>query len=168
MAAGQAIGYKSFVITFDDGRADGYTHAFPLLQKYGFVATFFVITDRVGASSTISWAHLKAMQAAGMEIGNHTASHVESTVRTQTDAQVAGAQQAILTNTSVASQTLAYPFGFTSPNLVASVKAAGIKIAFTTVAGTQESWATRLLLPRVRIQPTTTASKLVSLLYPDR
>ena len=168
MAAGQPVGYKTFVITFDDGRADGYTHAFPVLRKYGFVATFYVITGRVGGRTAITWAQMKTMQAAGMEIGNHTVSHVQNLARIQADAQVAGAQMAILTDTGVAAQTLAYPFGFVCPNLVASVKAAGIKIAFTTAFGAKETWATRLLLPRVRIHPTTTASKIVALLYPDR
>jgi len=52
--------------------------------------------------------------------------------------------------------------------VVTSVKNAGIEIAFTTVFGARETWATRLLLPRVRIHSTTTASQIVSLLYPYR
>ena len=59
-------------------------------------------------------------------------------------------------------------FGHTYPNVVTSVRNAGIKIAFTTVFGARETWATRLLLPRVRIHSTTTASQIVSLLYPYR
>jgi peptidoglycan/xylan/chitin deacetylase (PgdA/CDA1 family) len=35
---------KSLSITFDDGYADNYTEAYPLLKKYGLKATFFVTT----------------------------------------------------------------------------------------------------------------------------
>jgi peptidoglycan/xylan/chitin deacetylase (PgdA/CDA1 family) len=170
MAARQPISHKTVVITLDDGREDGYTHAFPILKKYGFIATFYVITGRVGRSNAITWSQMQTMQAAGMEIGNHTVSHADMKLytRAQTDAQVASAQKAILTNTGVAAQTFAYPFGFTYPNVVASVKAAGVKIAFTTVFGAKETMATRFLVPRVRIHPATTASGIVSLLYAYR
>ena len=35
---------KTFVVGFDDGYVDGYKNAWPILEKYGFVATFFVIS----------------------------------------------------------------------------------------------------------------------------
>ena len=38
---------KTFVITIDDGWADGYTYALPILQSHGFVATYFVIAGRI-------------------------------------------------------------------------------------------------------------------------
>jgi peptidoglycan/xylan/chitin deacetylase (PgdA/CDA1 family) len=170
MAAGAPISYKTFVITLDDGREDGYSHAFPILRKYGFVATFYVITGRVGRTNAITWAQMKTMQAVGMEIGNHTVSHTDMKLftRAQTDAQVAGAQASILANVGIAATTFACPFGFAYPNVVASIKADGSKIAFTTVFGAKETMATRFLLPRVRIHPMTTAAGIVALLYPDR
>ena len=39
---------KPVMITFDDGYADSSTYAFPLLCRYGFPATQFVVTDYVG------------------------------------------------------------------------------------------------------------------------
>src|SRR3989338_5209539 len=39
---------RSIVLTFDDGYEDNYTYAFPLLKKYSFPATIFLVTDWIG------------------------------------------------------------------------------------------------------------------------
>ena len=133
------------------------------LNPSGFVATFFVITARVGRSHDLTWAEMKEMQAAGMEIGNHTVSHLDETKysRARTDAQVQGAQHAIETNLGVTPVSFAYPSGSTPTNLVASVRASGIEVAYTTVRGAQETLGTAYLLPRIRINRTTVAANLV-------
>jgi biofilm PGA synthesis lipoprotein PgaB len=65
------------VITFDDGDRSVYDYAFPILKRYGFKATFFVITDRVGKRwdglEFLSWAQLREMKESGVfEIASHT------------------------------------------------------------------------------------------------
>lgn len=72
--------------TFDDGLADQYEVAFPMFRNAGLQATFFPITDKVGdpkglkskaerGTPLMTWAQLKEMSDAGMEIGTHGASH---------------------------------------------------------------------------------------------
>jgi peptidoglycan/xylan/chitin deacetylase (PgdA/CDA1 family) len=154
---------RTFVITLDDGREDGYIHAFPILQKHGFVATFFVITGRVNERRYLTWTELDEMQAAGMEIGNHTANHFDEQrfSRFQTYRQVMGAQDAIKRNLGVTAVSFAYPSGRAPANLVASVKAARLEVAYTTVGGADETAATACFWPRVRVHPTTTASGIL-------
>ncbi len=67
---------KPVVLTFDDGYEDMYTHALPILQKYGMVGTFYIITGFVGTNGFLTWDQLSEMQKAGMEIGGHTVHHV--------------------------------------------------------------------------------------------
>ncbi len=43
----KTLGPRRFVLTFDDGYLDNYTHAAPILAKYGFTATVFVSPDFV-------------------------------------------------------------------------------------------------------------------------
>src|SRR6185503_4715695 len=38
---------RPILITFDDGQLDSYRYADPILRRYGFRATMFVITDPV-------------------------------------------------------------------------------------------------------------------------
>lgn len=45
---------KFLVITFDDGYADNYTKAYPILLKHNLFATFFIATDYIG-SGKIPW-----------------------------------------------------------------------------------------------------------------
>lgn len=174
MAARQAIPYKTFVITIDDGRDDGYVHAFPVLKKYGFTATYYVIAGRtttLGTSKYLTWDEIKMLQAGAMEIGNHTWSHADYKTYTvaETDRQVGRAQAAILANTGVLPTTFAYPGGAKYPNLVTSLrKHPALAIAFTTVSGAKETMNNRLALPRVRVRSITTAAQLVKMVYPYR
>ena len=45
---GEPFPEKTVAITLDDGYIDNYTSAFPILKKYGFAATIFMITDFIG------------------------------------------------------------------------------------------------------------------------
>lgn len=75
-------------ITFDDGFADNYGIAFPILKKLGLRATFFICTGFVCGEHRISesfknyanlepmtWDEIRSLASAGMEIGAHTHSH---------------------------------------------------------------------------------------------
>jgi peptidoglycan/xylan/chitin deacetylase (PgdA/CDA1 family) len=66
---------KPVLITFDDGFLNNYTIAMPILQKYDFPATFFIISNLIGAENRVSAAQIKEMHAKGFDIGNHALNH---------------------------------------------------------------------------------------------
>ena len=51
------------------------TEAFPALIELGLRATFFVVPTLVGTPGYVTWAQLREMAAAGMEIGSHSLTH---------------------------------------------------------------------------------------------
>ena len=66
---------RSVILTFDDGKEDALRLVLPALQKRGMRGTFFVITGAVGQPGYLTWDGVRALAAAGMEIGSHTVTH---------------------------------------------------------------------------------------------
>ena len=66
---------KNWLLTFDDGYASDYEIVFPILQATGVRAVFFVITERVGEKSYLTWGQIREMHQHGMIFGSHSHSH---------------------------------------------------------------------------------------------
>ncbi len=167
LEAGRRPPPRTFVITFDDGYDDGFTSAYPILRAHGFVATYFVVAGRIGRTAdALTPAHVQALAAAGMEIGDHTYDHVDLATAPPMVIrfEIVSAAARIRALTGRTPVTFAYPFGRYTPGVEAQVAAAGMNIAFTTVEGASERWATRWTTPRVRVGPWTTPGGLLALL----
>ena len=77
-----AIPSKSVIITLDDGYRSIYDFAYPLLKRYGYTATLFIYTDFIEASrNALTWDQLRELKAAGFEIGSHSVSHADLTIK---------------------------------------------------------------------------------------
>jgi peptidoglycan/xylan/chitin deacetylase (PgdA/CDA1 family) len=68
---------KPVVITFDDGDVSVRDEALPVLERFGFKATLFLVTARVGTRwgevECLDWSALRAMRQSGVfEIESHT------------------------------------------------------------------------------------------------
>jgi peptidoglycan/xylan/chitin deacetylase (PgdA/CDA1 family) len=81
---------KVVIINFDDSHKSEYTYAKPILDKYGFKATFFEVCNWVEAGyheSDISttWENIAALQQDGMDIESHTMTHPKLNDLSQAD-----------------------------------------------------------------------------------
>ena len=163
LAAGIRPPRRTFVITFDDGRSDGYTHAFPILRRLGLVATFYVITGRIGAANSLSARQLQGLASAGMEIGSHTVDHVplNSAIPSAARLQLTRSAAQIAAVTGQRPTTFAYPLGGMDRLDQSLVRETGYAMAFTEVYGCRMSWPTRLASPRVRVSAGTLPQDLL-------
>src|ERR1700746_3054934 len=69
--------YKVVMINFDDGRESQLIYAKPILDKYGFKASFFIICGRVGTErSSMNWQDIAELKKDGMDIESHSMTHI--------------------------------------------------------------------------------------------
>lgn len=135
---GAPLPEKPVCITFDDGYEDNYTIVYPLMKKYGFPWTFFVITGQVGQANRVTWDQLKEMaDSQAVTISNHTVTHpkLHNLPREEAKAEIEGAQKALKDNLGIDNHWMAYPYGDYDEEVDKIAKAAGIDIALTTDSG---------------------------------
>ena len=117
---------KTIVMTFDDGFQNFYTTAFPILERYGFKATVFLVTDYCGKrnqweinspgiplSSMLSWTEIRQLTECGIEFGAHTRSHPDLTGISLAEAEreIVESKDAIENALGCRVTTFAYPYG---------------------------------------------------------
>ena len=133
---------KSVVITFDDGYENNYTAMFPVLKKYNFRATIFVITSFIDKNHAFMTSkQLLEMDKYGVDIESHTVHHdnlamISNNKQLKTLIQSKQYLEKIL-NKPI--NFFAYPYGGYNKSAIEALKKAGYKMAFTTEGG----WASK-------------------------
>lgn len=155
---GVSLPQRCAVISIDDGYRSFLVSGWPLLKRYGYPATLFVATDAVGKGDYLDWQELRGMQAEGLEIGSHSASHAylldrdegedEGTWSMRVEEDLKRSQKAFLDNLGTVPQLFAYPYGEFSPQLIALVKRAGFVAAFGQQSGVIAPGQELFSLPR--------------------
>jgi hypothetical protein len=86
---------KVVVLSFDDNRIGDFTYAKPILDKYGFKATFFIICGKTTDSGAMNWQDIAAMQKDGMDIESHsmTHAHLNTLNQSQLNFEIGGSKQ---------------------------------------------------------------------------
>ena len=144
---------KPVMITFDDGWRTQYTNAWPLLQKYGFKATFFINPQTISAGyrAYLTRDMLVTLAKAGNDIESHTWRHYRLTrSRKETAAAFQKSNISELTRATswiarVVGQTpvaLCYPYGYYDLEAIGLARAVGYKAGFTVDEGVADarSW----------------------------
>ena len=81
---GTWAGFRSAAVsfTFDDGPQSDVDIAMPMFEKYGYKATFNIVTNWAGGNinGMLTWSGVKELSAAGHEIASHSESHPDGTM----------------------------------------------------------------------------------------
>ena len=168
----EVIPKKAVVLTFDDGYEDNFTKAFPLLKKYNFKATIYIVLNRFNENwatdkdldkasnelnneKMLSDEQIKIMLESGLiEIGSHTLDHVNLPKLSNEEKvkQIKESKEKIEDIFSIKCNSFAYPFGFFDNDSVKIVEEIAYSNATTTVNGVfNKSKYSNFEIPRIMI-----------------
>ena len=152
-------------ITFDDGYQNNLINAAPVLMKYNFSATCYIVSENIGSSNMwdlnkkitqrplMTENEIYKWLSLGMDIGAHTKTHVDLTSiseqKVQNEIYECKTELEKLFNVSIVD--FCYPFGRFNELVCSIVKNAGYLSATTMLRGTANSKSNMLQLPRIPI-----------------
>jgi peptidoglycan/xylan/chitin deacetylase (PgdA/CDA1 family) len=170
-AVGEPDRGKRVAITFDDAFHSVADEAFPALERIGWPATVFVVTDFGDGSRplcwqgidqwrgtpfepelrALSWSELRELMAAGWEVGSHTCSHPHLTALPEQEVlrELTESRLICERNLGVPCGSIAYPYGDVSPAVVQAAGAAGYRAGAALPVGLHP--ARTLEWPRVGV-----------------
>jgi len=162
---------KPIILTFDDGYRDNYTYAFPLLQEYDFVGTFFILTEPIDQKNEeyLTWNQVREMNAAGMDIEVHGRTHRDLRDR-DTDFliwEIVGPQEIIEARIHHQPRFFCYPSGEYDDSVIAILKSAYFWGAVTIEQGTLHTTEGLFEIQRIRTKGADTLEDFVAKLEWD-
>ena len=156
-------------LTFDDGYADNFTDALPILDRLRLPATFFVATGLMGTADTLDryrgccgqdgmldWPQVRALRDRGHEIGGHGRRHLElaGLPRAEAHAELEGCAADIERETGLRPILFCYPRGSESPAVRDLTAASGYEAACTVYPGANPAPAPLFALRRTEVSGT--------------
>ena len=137
------------LVTFDDGLANLYTHALPVLEQEGVPALVFMVAGHVGGLSTweaeprwrgnplLTWEQMREMQDRGITFGSHTLTHPHLPALPESDwrRELTESKRLLEEGLERPVETLAYPYGDFSPEIARAAREASYRLGFSTLRG---------------------------------
>lgn len=154
---------KPVVVSFDDGYANQYTAAFPVLRRHGWPGVLNLQLDRVGVAGGLSRTRVRALLKARWELGDHTLTHPDLTTvgAGRLHDEVVRSKVRLEAEFGVAVDFFCYPYGHLDAAVVQAVRDAGFLAATTTVRGRAAASDDPFRLNRIIASGTATPRALV-------
>jgi peptidoglycan/xylan/chitin deacetylase (PgdA/CDA1 family) len=174
----QPLPEKPVLLTFDDGLADFYTGALPILQQYNFPATLYVVTGFMNGTSRwllsegegnrpmLTWEQLAEIQAAGVECGGHTHTHpqLDTISLARARNEITQCKKILEDHLGQEVRSFAYPYGYHTNAVKQAVQDAGYTSACAVKYEMCAEDTDLFALKRLMVGPTTTLAALEALL----
>lgn len=152
-------------ITFDDGYQNNLLNAAPILTKYNFSATCYIVSGRIGLSN--SWDldngitqrplmteyEIKEWLNLGMDIGAHTRTHVDLTNISEEKAykEINDSKKQLEKKFNITVTDFCYPFGRFNESIYSMTKKSSFLTATSMQRGRVNFQSDMYMLPRIPI-----------------
>jgi peptidoglycan/xylan/chitin deacetylase (PgdA/CDA1 family)/GT2 family glycosyltransferase len=163
---GRPLPERPLLFSFDDGYAGVAKHALPVLERYGFKASVFVVTDRIGKTnawdeaigiqsrSLMTADEIRHWAARGFEFGSHSRTHRDLTALASSELrdEVAGSKDDLAAILGSKPTAFAYPYGRIN-DAVQRCVSASFSAALSTFRGTNTIATDPYQIRRSRVSP---------------
>lgn len=129
---GTALPENPVMIHFDDADLSQFEVAKPILDKYGFKATYFIMTVVLNKPGYMRKEHVKLLSDEGNVIGSHTWDHMNVKKMEEKDwlTQIEKPSRQLAEITGKPVEYFAYPFGLWNHDVASKLGERGFKAAF--------------------------------------
>ena len=152
-------------LTFDDGYQNILINAAPILKKYNFSATCYIVSESIGTSNTwdlnkkitqrplMTENEIYKWLGLGMDIGAHTKTHADLTSISaqRVQSEINDSKIDLEGKFKVTISDFCYPFGRFNDLACSITKNSGYLSATTMIRGRASTKSNRLQLPRIPI-----------------
>ena len=144
---------RPVILSFDDGYADFYNSALPILRAHDFTAVSYIISGFIGRPGYMTAAQIVEADRDGIEIGSHSVDHANLARSSPGNVQfeLVASKQALEQLLGHPVNAFCYPSGQFNSGVVAAVQAAGYRDATTTAFGFVHNLSGRYTWTRLRI-----------------
>jgi len=157
---------KPVVLTFDDGYANFYDEAWPLLRQRGMQATVFLVTGQLDGMNNwdqdkgepleelLTRPQVRELATQGVEFGGHSHNHYDLTSLDDRKLmrEITGCQKVLSDLLGHPARSFSYPYGLHNTKVQEATVRAGFTMACTTRPGKVAGSTDRLLLPRIIVK----------------
>ena len=115
---------KAVLLTFDGGYLDFFNYTFPMLKRFDFTATVFLVAESIGKTNSwekadseqvqlMGWPEIRQLRDAGIEIGSMSATYQPLTGLSPTEIVREGAKSRAILERGLGKpvRCFAYPYG---------------------------------------------------------
>jgi peptidoglycan/xylan/chitin deacetylase (PgdA/CDA1 family) len=169
---------RPVMLTFDDGFADFYQQALPILRHRNFTATLYIVTGFVGNMSKwlqrareperpmLNWQQIVEISSSGIECGAHTHSHpkLDALPLPVARNEIVRSKELLEDHLGLQVSSFAYPFGYHTAALRQLVQEAGFRSACTANLALHPDTTEHFALQRLMVTPNTNIDKFRTLL----
>jgi peptidoglycan/xylan/chitin deacetylase (PgdA/CDA1 family) len=161
---------RAVVLTFDDGHISNYTLTLPILVEHRLTATFFITAGAIGQGETMDWRHIRALHAAGMEIGSHTLTHRPPSTLSDDELryELRESRRVLEDGLGAPVASISSPTGFFNPRMHAIAREVGYQALCFGHIGLAPDQGDPFALKRVAVKYTTPRAEFEALLRFDQ
>ncbi|MEG4588548.1 sulfotransferase [Microcoleus sp. MOSTC5] len=155
---------KAVSITFDGGYLDFFQYAWPVLKRFDFTATVFLVAESIGKTSSwekaefeevqlMGWPEIRQLRDAGIKFGSMSATYQPLTALSPTEIVREGAKSRAILERGLEKSVkcFAYPYGDVDPIVAHLIGATGYTFGVSYRSNFSSFDDDLLSLPRIQV-----------------